>query len=94
MCWENLIKDQSIFSGDHIIYSHNLVSWQCMNILRRKLMLVTKRVIHKNKKESQQRSRVLFEWVDLYSTANDLQIANGPQNEPQMVLDRKWSREK
>ena len=87
-------KIKSFFTGDHFIYSHNLVSWQSMDIVRRKLMMVTKRVIHTNKKESQQRSRVLFEWVDLYSTANDLQIPNRPQNEPQMVLDRKWSREK
>ena len=27
--------------GDHFIYSYNLISWQCMGIIRRKLMLVT-----------------------------------------------------
>ena len=40
--WENLINDQSIFSlGDHFINSHNHFSWQYMDIVRRKLMLVT-----------------------------------------------------
>ena len=29
----------------------------------------------------------------LYSTANDPLAANDPQNGPQMILDRKWSRE-
>ena len=29
-------------------------------------------------------------WV-LYSTANDPETANDPQNGPQMILDRKWS---
>ena len=28
---------------------------------------------------------------DLYSTANDPETANDPQNGPQMILDRKWS---
>ena len=27
--------------GDHFINSHNIISWQCMDIIRRKLMLVT-----------------------------------------------------
>ena len=27
--------------GDHFINSHNLISWHCMDIVRRKLMLVT-----------------------------------------------------
>ena len=27
--------------GDHFINSHNLTSWHCMNIIKRKLMLVT-----------------------------------------------------
>ena len=27
--------------GDHLINSHNLISWHCMDIVRRKLMLVT-----------------------------------------------------
>ena len=27
----------------------------------------------------------------LYSTANDPETANNPQNGPQMILDRKWS---
>ena len=27
----------------------------------------------------------------LYSTANDPETANDPQNGPQMILDRKWS---
>ena len=31
-----------------------------------------------------------FKWV-LYSTANDPETANDPQNGPQMILDRKWS---
>ena len=26
---------------DHFLYSHNLISWQCMDIVRRKLLLVT-----------------------------------------------------
>ena len=29
--------------------------------------------------------------VELYSTANDPETANDPQNGPQMILDRKWS---
>ena len=42
MSWENLIKDEKHFpSGDHFINSHNLISWCCMDIVRRKLMLVT-----------------------------------------------------
>jgi len=35
--WKNLIKDHGIY----FINSHNLISWQCMDIVRRKLMLVT-----------------------------------------------------
>ena len=27
--------------GDHFITSHKLISWPCMDIVRRKLMLVT-----------------------------------------------------
>ena len=27
--------------GDHFVNSHNLISWHCMDIVRRKLMLVT-----------------------------------------------------
>ena len=27
--------------GDHLVNSHNLTSWHCMDIIRRKLMLVT-----------------------------------------------------
>ena len=30
-------------------------------------------------------------WKGLYSTANDPETANDPQNGPQMILDRKWS---
>ena len=43
MCKENLIKDQSVFPLVIIllIYSHNLTSLQCMDIVRRKLILVT-----------------------------------------------------
>ena len=29
----------------------------------------------------------------LYSTANDPETANDPQNELQMILDRKWSQD-
>ena len=40
--WENLIKHQGIFSFVIIfLYSHNLISWQCMDFVRRKLLLVT-----------------------------------------------------
>ena len=40
--WENLIKDQGIFPlGDHFINSRNLISWHCMDIVRRKLTLNT-----------------------------------------------------
>ena len=38
--------------------------------------------------------RKAFEVTDievLYSTANDPETANNPQNGPQMILDRKWS---
>ena len=38
--WENLICQHFLFS-DHFINSHNLISWQGMNIVGRKLMLVT-----------------------------------------------------
>ena len=33
----------------------------------------------------------VFLWEQLYSTANDPETANDPQNGPQMILDRKWS---
>ena len=33
----------------------------------------------------------LFHRWPLYSTANDPETANDPQNGPQMILDRKWS---
>ena len=40
--WENLRKDQRIFSfSDHLSNSHNLISWHCMDIVTRNLMLVT-----------------------------------------------------
>ena len=41
--WENLIKDQGIFSQviKLFINSHNLISGQSMDMVRRKLMLVT-----------------------------------------------------
>ena len=55
-----------------------------MDIAGRKLMMVTKRVIHKEKKESQQRSRVLFEWVDLYSKWP-------PKTQMVPKMNRKWS---
>ena len=38
--WENLIKNQGIFS-DRFSNSHNLIPWQCMDIVRRQLMLIT-----------------------------------------------------
>ena len=41
MSWENLIKDQSKAVGVHFINSHNQMSWQCMDIVKRKLILVT-----------------------------------------------------
>ena len=31
----------------------------------------------------------VFLWEQLYSTANDPETANDPQNGPQMILDRK-----
>jgi len=38
--WENLIKDHGIFlPADHFINSHHFISWQCMAIIRRKLLL-------------------------------------------------------
>ena len=39
--WENLIKDQRFFPCDHFINSHRLCSWLSMDIVRRKLCLVT-----------------------------------------------------
>ena len=40
--WENLIKPSRHFLFcDHFLYSYNLISWQCMDIVRRKLLLVT-----------------------------------------------------
>ena len=41
--WENLKKIilKHFLLGDHFINSHNLISWQCTDIIRRKLMLVT-----------------------------------------------------
>ena len=39
--WENLIKDQRFFPCDHFINSHRLCSWRSMDIVRRKLCLVT-----------------------------------------------------
>ena len=42
MSKENLIKKIKAFPfGDDFSYSHNLISLQCMNIIRRKLILVT-----------------------------------------------------
>ena len=42
MCWENLVKEPRHFLlGDQFINSHNLISWQSMDMVRRKLMLVT-----------------------------------------------------
>ena len=34
-------RSKHFLSGDHFINSHNLISWQSMDIVRRKLMLVT-----------------------------------------------------
>ena len=34
-------RSKHFILGDHFINSHNLISWQCMGIIRRKLMLVT-----------------------------------------------------
>ena len=34
-------RSKHFLLGDHFINSHNLISWQCMDIVRRKLMLVT-----------------------------------------------------
>ena len=40
--WEKLIKDLRFFSlCDHLINSHRCCTWQSMDIVRRKLMLVT-----------------------------------------------------
>ena len=40
--WEKLIKDLRFFSlCDHLINSHRCYTWQSMDIVRRKLMLVT-----------------------------------------------------
>ena len=58
-----------------------------MDIAGRKLMMVTKRVIHKEKKRAN--SARACSLSELTCTVNDLQNPNGPQNEPQMVLDRK-----
>ena len=59
-----------------------------MDIAGRKLMMVTKRVIHKEKKKRANSARACS-LSELTCTVNDLQNPNGPQNEPQMVLDRK-----
>ena len=45
---ENLIKDQSVLL-DHLINSHNRFSWLCIDIIRRKLMLVTRNRGHLDK---------------------------------------------
>ena len=42
--WE---KIKAFFSDDHFINSHNLISWQSMDIVKRKLMLVTINTIYK-----------------------------------------------
>ena len=34
-------RSKHFLLGDHFINSHNLISWQCMDIVRRKLMWVT-----------------------------------------------------
>ena len=34
-------RSRHFLLGDHFINSHNLISWQCMDIVRRKLLLVT-----------------------------------------------------
>ena len=34
-------RSRHFLYGDHFINSYNLISWQCMDIVRRKLMLVT-----------------------------------------------------
>ena len=34
-------RSRHFLCGDHFINSHNLISWQCMDIMRRKLMLIT-----------------------------------------------------
>ena len=34
-------RSKHFLLGDHFIHSHNLISWHCMDIVRRKLMLVT-----------------------------------------------------
>ena len=34
-------RSKHFLVGDHFINSHNLISWQCMDIVRRNLMLVT-----------------------------------------------------
>ena len=39
--WENLIRSKHFLFSDHFINSHNLISWQGMNIVGWKLMLVT-----------------------------------------------------
>ena len=39
--WENLTKYQRFFLCDHFINSHRLCFWQSMDIVRRKLMLVS-----------------------------------------------------
>ena len=35
--WENLINDHGIYSMIILLYSHNFVSWQCMEIVRKKI---------------------------------------------------------
>ena len=39
--WEFDKRSKYFLLGDHLINSHNLISWQCMDIVRRKLLLVT-----------------------------------------------------
>ena len=43
--WENVIK------GDYYVNSHNLISWECIDIVRRRLMLVTLGTFKKGKQE-------------------------------------------
>ena len=40
--WEKFDKRSwNFLYDDHFINSHNFISWQCMDIVRRKLLLVT-----------------------------------------------------
>ena len=58
--WENLLKDQSIFQGDHFSNSHNFFFALCIDSLRRKLMLIILR--QGSRQVIKSFTKVVFTW--------------------------------